>query len=233
MMLTISPLLAVISLLAVPAVAVRHGAHRQAVAAPVRGPVGLHGYPQRARRGDAHRAHHRQGLRPPAGGHRQVPDRERAALRGQLPGPVHLRHHPARAELRVQPQLRRHRGHRRPAASRPARCRSATSSRSSSTRASSRFPIIQTASIVNVLQSAVASAERVFELLDEAEEIPTRSRPGALGTRAARSRFEDVSFRYKPDTPLIERPGPRRASPAHGRHRRARPAPARRRSSTS
>ena len=50
------------------------------------------------------------------------------------------------------------------------------------------FPIIQTASIVNVLQSAVASAERVFELLDEAEEIadpvaPRRPRPG----RAARS----------------------------------------------
>ena len=34
------------------------------------------------------------------------------------------------------------------------------------------FPIIQVASIVNVLQSAVASAERVFELLDEPEEIP-------------------------------------------------------------
>ncbi|TMD28994.1 MAG: ABC transporter ATP-binding protein, partial [Chloroflexi bacterium] len=34
------------------------------------------------------------------------------------------------------------------------------------------FPIVQTASIANVLQSAVASAERVFELLDEAEEIP-------------------------------------------------------------
>ena len=34
------------------------------------------------------------------------------------------------------------------------------------------FPIIQVASIANVLQSAVASAERVFELLDEAEEIP-------------------------------------------------------------
>ncbi len=34
------------------------------------------------------------------------------------------------------------------------------------------FPIVQTASIVNVLQSAAASAERVFELLDEPEEIP-------------------------------------------------------------
>jgi ATP-binding cassette subfamily B multidrug efflux pump len=38
------------------------------------------------------------------------------------------------------------------------------------------FPIIQTASIANVLQSAAASAERIFELLDEPEEIPTRSR---------------------------------------------------------
>src|SRR5207253_10574892 len=34
------------------------------------------------------------------------------------------------------------------------------------------FPIIQTAAIVNVLQSAVASSERVFELLDEPEGIP-------------------------------------------------------------
>ncbi len=67
------------------------------------------------------------------------------------------------------------------------------------------FPIIQTASIANVLQSAVASAERVFELLDEPEEIPdpvapARPRPG----RSARSTFEDVAFRYEPDKPLIE-----------------------------
>ena len=40
------------------------------------------------------------------------------------------------------------------------------------------FPIIQTASIVNVLQSAVASAERVFELLDESEEIAPVGKPG-------------------------------------------------------
>jgi len=66
------------------------------------------------------------------------------------------------------------------------------------------FPIIQTASIVNVLQSAVASAERVFELLDEPEEsadpipaIPLREPVGAV-------RFEDVSFRYLPDQPLID-----------------------------
>ena len=67
------------------------------------------------------------------------------------------------------------------------------------------FPIIQTASIVNVLQSAVASAERVFELLDEPEEI---GRPGRRRRRSARAggavAFEDVSFRYEPDRPLID-----------------------------
>ena len=67
------------------------------------------------------------------------------------------------------------------------------------------FPIIQTASIVNVLQSAVASAERVFELLDETEEIPDPVAPAACSSAAAGAvAFEDVSFRYEPDRPLID-----------------------------
>jgi ATP-binding cassette, subfamily B, multidrug efflux pump len=67
------------------------------------------------------------------------------------------------------------------------------------------FPIIQAASIVNVLQSAVASAERVFELLDEAEEIPDPVTPRVLAEPAAgRVAFERVAFRYEPDKPLIE-----------------------------
>jgi ATP-binding cassette subfamily B multidrug efflux pump len=66
------------------------------------------------------------------------------------------------------------------------------------------FPIIQTASIVNVLQSAVASAERVFELLDEAEEIPDPVQPAVLGRALGAVAFEDVSFRYEPDRPLID-----------------------------
>jgi ATP-binding cassette subfamily B protein len=66
------------------------------------------------------------------------------------------------------------------------------------------FPIIQTASIVNVLQSAVASAERVFELLDEAEEVPDPVSPRVLGRARGAVAFEDVSFRYEPDRPLIE-----------------------------
>jgi ATP-binding cassette subfamily B protein len=66
------------------------------------------------------------------------------------------------------------------------------------------FPIIQTASIVNVLQSAVASAERVFELLDEPEEIPDPVEPAAIGRADGAVAFEDVSFRYEPDRPLID-----------------------------
>ena len=67
------------------------------------------------------------------------------------------------------------------------------------------FPIIQAASIANVLQSAVASAERVFELLDEAEEIPDPISPAILEEPAAgRVTFEKVAFRYDADKPLIE-----------------------------
>jgi ATP-binding cassette subfamily B protein len=69
------------------------------------------------------------------------------------------------------------------------------------------FPIIQTASIVNVLQSAAASAERVFELLDEAEEIPDPVAPATIaGTEGHRGAvaLEGVSFRYEPEIPLID-----------------------------
>jgi ATP-binding cassette subfamily B multidrug efflux pump len=66
------------------------------------------------------------------------------------------------------------------------------------------FPIIQTASIVNVLQSAVASAERVFELLDEAEEIGDPAEPAVVDRAAGAVAFEDVSFRYEPERPLID-----------------------------
>jgi ATP-binding cassette, subfamily B, multidrug efflux pump len=66
------------------------------------------------------------------------------------------------------------------------------------------FPIIQTASIVNVLQSAVASAERVFELLDEPEESADPIAVVPLDAPVGAVRFEDVSFRYLPDQPLID-----------------------------
>ena len=66
------------------------------------------------------------------------------------------------------------------------------------------FPIVQTASIANVLQSAVASAERIFELLDEPEEIPDPVAPNLIENAVGAVTFEDVSFRYEPDKPLID-----------------------------
>ncbi len=66
------------------------------------------------------------------------------------------------------------------------------------------MPIVQTAAILNMLQSAVASAERVFELLDETEEIADPATPAVLPQRRGAVTFEDVSFRYHPDKPLIE-----------------------------
>ena len=63
-------------------------------------------------------------------------------------------------------------------------------------------PLTQLASMANVLQSGVASAERVFELLDEEEESPepdTVASPPVQG----RIEFENVSFSYNPEQPLI------------------------------
>ena len=66
------------------------------------------------------------------------------------------------------------------------------------------MPIAQTASIMNVLQSAAASSERVFELLDEAEEEPDVAAPVKLEHTRGHITLRDVSFRYVPDSPLIE-----------------------------
>ena len=66
------------------------------------------------------------------------------------------------------------------------------------------MPITQTASIMNVMQSAAASAERVFELLDEQEEIPDPVMPALPERVEGRIELTDVSFRYEPDKPLIE-----------------------------
>jgi ATP-binding cassette subfamily B protein len=66
------------------------------------------------------------------------------------------------------------------------------------------WPITQVASIMNVMQSAVASAERVFELLDETEEEPDLANPVPLLHCQGHIELSDVSFRYEPETPLIE-----------------------------
>jgi ATP-binding cassette, subfamily B, multidrug efflux pump len=65
-------------------------------------------------------------------------------------------------------------------------------------------PLTQVASMANLLQSGVASAERVFELLDAEEEIPDPAEATVSATRHGRVEFEHVSFRYEADQPLIE-----------------------------
>jgi ATP-binding cassette subfamily B protein len=62
----------------------------------------------------------------------------------------------------------------------------------------------QLAQVANILQSGVASAERVFELLDEPDQSPDRSTTALPDRVRGEVRFEDVSFRYKPDVPLID-----------------------------
>ena len=64
-------------------------------------------------------------------------------------------------------------------------------------------PLTQVASMANLLQSGVASAERVFELLDAEEEPTESSAPALPATQRGRVEFEQISFRYEPDTPLI------------------------------
>jgi ATP-binding cassette subfamily B multidrug efflux pump len=65
-------------------------------------------------------------------------------------------------------------------------------------------PLTQVASMANLLQSGVASAERVFELLDADEQRADPVSPALPTSRHGRVEFEDVSFRYLPDQPLIE-----------------------------
>ncbi|MEP7105202.1 MAG: ABC transporter ATP-binding protein [Chloroflexota bacterium] len=65
-------------------------------------------------------------------------------------------------------------------------------------------PLTAVASMSNLLQSGVASAERVFELLDAEEEEADPALPVLPANRSGRVEFEHVAFRYHPDQPLIE-----------------------------
>ena len=68
-------------------------------------------------------------------------------------------------------------------------------------------PLSQVAGMYNTLQSGVASAERVFDLLDEPEEAPdpAPTRPdGQTSQPRGRVEFQHVSFAYHPGTPVIE-----------------------------
>ena len=65
-------------------------------------------------------------------------------------------------------------------------------------------PVTQIASMANLLQSGVASAERVFALLDAEEQAPEPEHPERPSVIRGRVEFQDVSFRYLPDKPLID-----------------------------
>src|SRR5699024_12153790 len=59
-------------------------------------------------------------------------------------------------------------------------------------------PISQTANIANIIQSTIADAERVFELLDEQEEEPVEN-PVQLHETKGAVTFEQVDFGYGED----------------------------------
>ncbi|SEK48430.1 ABC transporter ATP-binding protein [Paenibacillus sp. OK003] len=65
-------------------------------------------------------------------------------------------------------------------------------------------PINQIANISNIIQSTIASAERVFELLDEEEEVPESSKPVQLQYPQGAVAFHGVNFGYKADELLIQ-----------------------------
>lgn len=65
-------------------------------------------------------------------------------------------------------------------------------------------PITQTANIANVIQSTLACAERVFQVIDEEEEVPNSKDAQVIAFPKGHVKFEHVDFRYEPDVPLIE-----------------------------
>lgn len=65
-------------------------------------------------------------------------------------------------------------------------------------------PIVQISNIVNLIQSTIAAAERVFEVLDEQEEQPERLDAIRIDRAKGEINFEKVYFSYVPEKPLIE-----------------------------
>jgi ATP-binding cassette subfamily B protein len=65
-------------------------------------------------------------------------------------------------------------------------------------------PLTQIGSMINLLQSGVASAERIFEILDAPEQIADPAQEDSRPVNRGRVEFADVSFRYEPDKPIIE-----------------------------
>jgi ATP-binding cassette subfamily B protein len=66
------------------------------------------------------------------------------------------------------------------------------------------MPITQLSGIANMIQLTIVSAERVFELLDEPEETPDAETAREIAHPRGAVQFDDVSFRYKAEVPLID-----------------------------
>lgn len=66
------------------------------------------------------------------------------------------------------------------------------------------MPLSQVASMANLVQSGVASAERVYELLDAPEQEPDAEVPERPEELRGQVTLDKVAFRYEPDKPLIE-----------------------------
>ncbi len=183
MMLTISPLLTVIVLVTLPLYVARHrpwspNARSSTFAAQQRELGQLNGHVE-----DMYTGH----TIVKAFGHEERVDPalqrdQRPALRGGLEGAVRLRHHHAADELHQQPGLRHHRRGRRHLCVTQGRI--AVGDMQAFIQYSQQFtwPIVQTANIANVIQSTIAAAERVFELLDETEEVPDPEHATVLAT---------------------------------------------------
>ncbi len=67
------------------------------------------------------------------------------------------------------------------------------------------MPLAQIAGLMNVVQSGVASAERLFELLDATEEIADPVEFKEIGRAKGKIEFKKVAFRYVKDQPLLEK----------------------------
>jgi ATP-binding cassette subfamily B protein len=66
------------------------------------------------------------------------------------------------------------------------------------------MPLAQTAGVANVFQSTLAAAERIFQLLDEAEEAADPTHPVVLSDVRGELSIEGLRFRYVADRPLLE-----------------------------
>ncbi len=205
MMFWISPLLALIALVSVPISMLRHPGDHEALAGPVHRAVAPYRPAQRAHRGDLLRPRAGQGLRPPgARSSRPSPRRTTSSTRRQLRRPV-------RVSGLIMPTMMfiGNLNYVVIAVVGGLRVASGTLSLGdvqAFIQYSRQFtqPLTPVASMMNLLQSGVASAERVFELLDADEEPAEPHRPARPPYGRGEVAFEHVSFRYDHDRPLIE-----------------------------